>query len=44
MAGTCRNIANACRISGISRSRLYELLTKHQIGDPLDETESQQAG
>jgi two-component system NtrC family response regulator len=44
MAGTCRNIAQACKISGISRSRLYELLTKHQIGDPLDEAESQQTG
>ena len=44
MAGTCRNIAQACKISGISRSRLYELLTKHQIGDPIEETESQQTG
>jgi two-component system NtrC family response regulator len=32
MTSTCRNIAKACKISGISRSRLYELLTKHQIG------------
>ena len=44
MAGTCRNIAQACKISGISRSRLYELLTKHQIGEPAGEDESQQAG
>ncbi len=44
MAGTCRNIANACKISGISRSRLYELLTKHQIGDALEEIENQQTG
>jgi hypothetical protein len=44
MTGTCRNIAKACKISGISRSRLYELLTKHQIGDALEENSSQQAG
>jgi two-component system NtrC family response regulator len=31
MAGTRRNISQACKISGISRSRLYELLAKHQI-------------
>ncbi len=44
MIGTCRNIAQACKISGISRSRLYELLTKHQIGDATDDTENQQTG
>ena len=44
MAGTCRNIAQACKISGISRSRLYELLTKHQIGEPAGDDENQQAG
>jgi len=44
MVGTCRNIAQACKISGISRSRLYELLTKHQIGEPAGEDENQQAG
>jgi two-component system NtrC family response regulator len=44
MTGTCRNIAKACKISGISRSRLYELLTKHQIGDAPEENSSQQAG
>ena len=44
MTGTCRNIAQACKISGISRSRLYELLTKHQIGDSAEESESQQTG
>jgi len=44
MASTCRNIAKACKISGISRSRLYELLTKHQIGDAPEETSTQQVG
>ena len=44
MAGTGRNIAQACKISGISRSRLYELLTKHQIGESAGEEESQQTG
>jgi two-component system NtrC family response regulator len=28
---TRRDIKKACQISGISRSRLYELLTKHNI-------------
>lgn len=28
-----RDIANACHISGLSRSRLYEILKKHQMTD-----------
>ncbi len=44
MAGTCRNIAKACKISGISRSRLYELLTIHQVGDAMEKSENQQPG
>lgn len=30
---TSRNIKDACALSGISRSRLYELLTKHDLKD-----------
>jgi len=44
MDGTGRNIAQACKISGISRSRLYELLTKHQIGESEGVDENQQTG
>ena len=44
MDGTGRNIAQACKISGISRSRLYELLTKHQIGESEEGDENQQTG
>ena len=44
MVGTCRNIAQACKISGISRSRLYELLTKHQIEDTSDDMKNEQTG
>jgi len=36
MTGTCRNITQACKISGISRSRLYELLAKHRISASTD--------
>ena len=31
---TGRNIKEACRISGLSRSRLYELLKEYNIADP----------
>ncbi|MEN6311484.1 MAG: helix-turn-helix domain-containing protein [Acidobacteriota bacterium] len=31
MQTTSGNIGEACRISGLSRSRLYTLLKKHQI-------------
>jgi two-component system NtrC family response regulator len=33
MSMTNRNISQACRISGISRSRLYELLAKHDLSE-----------
>jgi len=31
MSITCANIKKSCMISGLSRSRLYELLKKHRI-------------
>lgn len=34
---TGRNIRKACELSGLSRSRLYTLLKKHQIAQPLDD-------
>ena len=32
---TGRNIRKACELSGLSRSRLYTLLKKYQISQPL---------
>ena len=35
IAAVAGNIDNACRISGLSRSRLYTLLRKHQLSTKL---------
>jgi DNA-binding NtrC family response regulator len=34
---TGRNIRKACELSGLSRSRLYTLLKKYQIAQPLND-------
>lgn len=34
LALTKRNITKACKVSGISRSRLYEMLAKYKLNDP----------
>jgi transcriptional regulator of acetoin/glycerol metabolism len=34
---TGRNIRKACELSGLSRSRLYTLLKKYQIHQPLND-------
>jgi len=34
MTMTNRNIPKACEVSGISRSRLYEMLTKYGLNSP----------